>query len=82
MSFSAWLLPCFFEGGGTSKNANADEENGGAEKTTCRKERKNVLCSWFQRVVSAVSTCCPFSSSIRDKKRGQHNGQPLLSSYL
>ena len=78
MSFSAWLLPCFFEGGGTSKNANADEEDEGAEKTTCRKERKNVLCSWFQRVVSAVSTCCSFSSSIRDKKRGQRNGQPLL----
>ena len=50
MSFSAWLLPCFFEGGGTSKNANADEEDEGAEKTTCRKERKNVLCLRFQRV--------------------------------
>ena len=50
MSFSTWLLPCFFEGGGTSKNANADEEDEGAEKTTCRKERKNVLCLRFQRV--------------------------------
>ena len=58
MSFSAWLLPCFFEGGGTSKNANADEEDEGAEKTTCREGRKNVLCLRFQRVVSAVSTCC------------------------
>ena len=58
MSFSTWLLPCFFEGGGTSKNANADEEDGGAEKTTCREGRKNVLCSSFQRVVFAVSTCC------------------------
>ena len=67
MSFSAWLLPCFFEGGGTSKNANADEEDEGAEKTTCRKGRKNVLCSSFQRVVSAVSTRClqpPLSSIV------------------
>ena len=82
MSFSAWLLPCFFEGGGTSKNANADEEDGGAEKTTCREGRKNVLCSSFQRVVSAVSTCCPFSSPLPSGTRKEASTTASLFFHL